>query len=189
MAKFNMANIVTSSVLPIGYYDCTVVSFEETRTQKDALMFVVECRVNKPEQFRGKKLTEYFTVGKRPWTVKDTTPEDEIDFYNLDDPDAEDQRTVDRLMKPLKAFTEAAEWERSKDPEWDTDDLVDEAPGLKVGIRVKHEEYNGRTTHKPGFFYTIGTHEPGVEGTQQTAVPATARPTRTRTRAVVEEED
>jgi hypothetical protein len=173
--------VIVGHILPSGYYDVEVITLDEEYTKaKSLLMYVVEYRVLAPAAAKGKPFTEYFVIGKSPWTVSEARRRDasdaDIAWFAKDDPDAEDPETWIKStgFRNLKLRLEAAGY--PLEDVMDMDIVAQEMVGLKLGLRVLQEvdtkvgsAFYGRDVNVVAASYAVGKE---VARLDEAATPA-----------------
>lgn len=164
-------SVVTGFTLPTGYYDLEIKELnEQFSREKGLLMYVAESRVVAPGAARGKAFTEYFVIGKSPWSVRPDMDEDDREWALKDDPEAEDPETWIRSshFKRLKALLEAAQFDL--DDVADMDVLCDQIKGLRYGARIvetvdtnPRSNFHGREINQVKTYYAVGRHEAAID--------------------------
>ena len=193
MPVYNLSNVVVSRALPDGNYDLEVDAIEQSFIGNDNILkLTVLMSVLEPTSVAGRRARAEFILGKKAWEAKDDTPEEDMDWVTAADPTGSDPRTVERCrgFKQLTEFIQSSDWERAQDAEIDTDVLIEEARGLRVGAFMQQEMDGDRMRPTVKRFYRRGTQNPGfLKADKPAKAKAPKREAKTRTRAMVEETD
>lgn len=193
MTQINWDGIVTSRVLPAGFYNLRIASAELVNNSYNGLLQInLELRVEAPEVAKGKAHYEFLTLGKSPFkTIKDEWGDDFKEYAALNDPNFEDPR-VQQRSRELKMFKRMLECAGYQFPSASS---LEEVLQLSVGkvftarVVVSQHEFGkraGEDRNEIDGIFPFGTETPRLErdnrqDRSKVAKPSDARPVATTT--------
>lgn len=157
-------------LLPEATYNMRITSLEPRYSNdKGVLMYTMELRVMEPESLRGRGHYELMVFGTTPFNAEYSNNPEFIEYSNLDDPDAEDPRTL-KMSRGVQMFKQLLYYAGVDVSEvLYMPDIIDLCNGgeLQVGVRLRQDEqktgqYAGTVRNRISHVFEVGREKVGV---------------------------